>query len=417
MKYKAVAILLFLTGLLVIASTKLAYATTTINYGNRTFTTAFDTTNWNEVWDLTKGDLTLDYTIDQSQMGKPGVWDNVWTEVGLRTEGASNWNPGLWATYQGSCGGWMASGVGDVTPSPGGLSLHDKFDLQATGGHGEGDYDLLNPNGPVQVPLIGSGNNYGIWFDRDTLDPWQSVAPGAVDGGTFNTLGIYHVVITYHELNPGLGSMFATINGISAGFYASPPDWIFPPDYYPAGLSFKGNMSRMQVFAGIWAPDATYGYIVIHDLTVTGEPGVSNPLIVDFTYTPPSVAVGYAVHFTDTSHGGSTPYQSWAWDLDGDGLTDDSTLQNPTWSFLAPGDYNVKLTVTDNIGDGCCVRSVTKTIHVTATPVGGNWNPITMQVMQTNLLQLATPWIAIAAIAVATITAISLRMRRKVRHP
>jgi PKD repeat protein len=425
LKYKTVVTLLFLTGLLVITSTKNAYATTTtINYGNRTFATPFDATNWNDVWDLTKSDLTLDYTIDQSHMGKPGVWDNVWTEVGLRTEGASNYNPGLWNTYQGSCGGWMSSGVGDVTPSPGGLSLHDKFNLDASGGRGEGDYDLLNPLGPVQSPPIGSGNNYGIWFDRDTVDPWQDDDPltpppggsavswGVHNGGTYNTGGIYHVIIQYHALSAGLGSMFATINGIPTGFYIT---WHGgAPDYYPAGLSFKGNMSRLQVFAGIWAPDATYGYMVIQQLTVTGTLGVSDPLIVDFTY-PPNVAAYYTVQFTDTSHGGSTPYQSWAWDFNGGGT--DSTLQNPTYNFPAPGDYNVKLTVTDNIGDGCCVRSVTKTIHVTATPVGGKWNPITMQTMQPNLLQLATPWIVVAAIAVATITAISLRMRRKVRHP
>jgi len=406
-KYKAVLTLIFLTGLLVIASTRTAYSTTMINYGNRTFTAPFDSTNWNDVWDLTKGDLTLDFTIDQSHMGKPGVWDNIWAEVGLRTEGASNWNPGPWSTYQGNCGGWMSSGVGDVTPSPGGLSLHDKFNLQASGGRGEGDYDLLNPLGPVQVPPIGSGNNYGIWFDRDTLDPWQSVSPGAVDGGTFNTLGIYHVIIHYHALSAGLGSMFATINGIQAGFYAPPPDWIFPPDYYPAGLSFKGNMSRMQLFAGIWAPDATYGYIDIHDLTVTGEPGVSNPLIVDFTYT--QSIPSYKVYFTDTSHGGSTPYASWAWDFNGDAITD-STLQNPIWDFLATGDYNVKLTVTDNIGDGCCVRSVTKKISVGEFPVGGEWAPITMQAIG---LQPLAPWIALMLLAIAIAIAASHRLLKK----
>lgn len=419
-KYKAVVILSFLTGLLVITSTKMAYATMT-NYGNRTFTTPFDTTNWNDVWDLTKGDLTLDYTIDQSHMGKPGVWDNVWTEVGLRTEGASNWNPGLWATYQGSCGGWMASGVGDVTPSPGGLSLHDKFNLGASGGRGEGDYDLLDPLGPVQVPPIGSGNNYGIWFDRDTVDPWQDDDPltpppggsavpwGSHNGGTYNTGGIYHVVIHYHALSAGLGSMFATINGIPTGFYIT---WHGgQPDYYPAGISFKGNMSRMQVFAGIWAPDATYGYIDITNLTVTGVLGVSDPLVVDFTYNPPIVVSPYTVHFTDTSHGGSTPYASWAWDF-GDGTF--STQQNPTHNFLAPGDYNVKLTVTDNIGDGCCVRSVTKKIGASAVPVGGEWTPITMQtITPMNTLQLLGPWIALTLIAVAAAVATYRRLLKK----
>jgi PKD repeat protein len=393
----------------------MAYSTTTINYGTRTFTAPFDVTNWNEVWDLTKGDLTLDYTIDQTLMGIPGVWDNVWTEVGLRTEGASNWNPGPWNTYQGSCGGWMSSGVGDVTMNPttnGTQSMHDKFNLQASGGRGEGDYDCLVPN--TVIAPFGSGNNYGIWFDRDMVDQWQAMGWGMVNGGTYNTTGIYHVIVHYHAINAGLGTMFATVNGIPTGFYIT---WHGgQPDYYPAGISFKGNMSRMQVFAGIWAPTAAYGYMVIQDLTVTGEPGVSNPLIVDFTYTTP-IYVPYTVHFTDTTHGGSTPYKSWAWDFNGDGITD-STLQNPTWNFLTPGDYNVKLTVTDNIGDGCCVRSVTKKISAGAVPVGGEWTPIAMQAtMQTNLLQLAAPWIAIAAIAVATITVFSLRMLRKVRHP
>lgn len=315
----------------------------------------------------------------------------------------------------------MAMGYGDLTPTPNTLSLFEKFNLQASGGRDETDYDCLVPT--AVVPKFGSGSNYGIWFDRDGVDPWQDDDPttpppggsavpwGSHNGQTYNTGGFYDVEIHYHAINAGLGTMFATVNGIPTGFYIVPPGYDnMQPDYYPAGLSFKGNMSRMQLFAGIWAPDATYGHVDILDLTVTGELGVSDPLVVGFTYTPPSVAVGYTIHFTDTTHGGSTPYASRAWDFNGDAITD-STLQNPTWTFLTAGDYNVKLTVTDNIGDGCCVRSLTEKITVTDFPVGGEWTPTALQTVG---LQSIVQWIAVAALAAAITTAVGLRMRRKV---
>ncbi|HUU63119.1 MAG TPA: PKD domain-containing protein [Dehalococcoidia bacterium] len=44
---------------------------------------------------------------------------------------------------------------------------------------------------------------------------------------------------------------------------------------------------------------------------------------------------------------GVPPY-SYAWDLDYDGLFDDSTDQNPTYSWGTAGDYTVELKVTDN---------------------------------------------------------------------
>jgi PKD repeat protein len=362
MKYKLVMTLVFFTGLLVLASTKTAYSVTTIPYGTLTLNTPFYSTSWPEVWDLTKGDLTLEYTIDQTHAGIPGVWDNVWTEVGLRGEGASNFNPGPFGIYQGGCGGWMASGVGDVTQSPGAQTIHDKFDLQASGGRGEVDYDLLDQAGPVQTPPIGSGDNYGIWFDRDSVDQWQAVSPGMVDGGTFNTQGIYHVIVYYHALDAGLGSMFATVNGIPTGFYWDPDgpgplpvDWSFPPHYYPAGISFKGDMRHMQVFAGIWAPSNAYGYTVVTDLTVTGEPGVSDPLTPDFTYIFPQTPT--TIQFTDATHGGMPPY-TYSWNF-GDGAT--STDQNPTHEYASTGVYDVKLTVTPY---RCTPKSVTKTVII-----------------------------------------------------
>jgi len=50
------------------------------------------------------------------------------------------------------------------------------------------------------------------------------------------------------------------------------------------------------------------------------------------------------VNFTDATKGNPT---SWAWDFNNDGVID-STLQNPNYTYTAPGNYTVKLTVTLN---------------------------------------------------------------------
>ena len=255
----------------------------------------------------------------------------------------------------------MNSLYGDLTPSPNMQSLFDKHNLGASGGEGEGDYDCLVP-GTVVSPF-GSGDNYGIWFDRDTVDQWQATYWGAVNGGTYNTGGIYTIVIQYHAINANLGTMFATVNGIQTGFYAA--GWKNQqPDSYPAGLSFKGDMTRMQVFEGIIAPDsgAVYGYTIVHNLTVTGELGISSPLVADFTYNPTVVGVGTSVQFTDTSTGGYLPYSAWSWNF-GDGGT--STAENPSHIYTTAGDYSVKLTVTGHC-PYCGSATVTKKIHVYA---------------------------------------------------
>jgi PKD repeat protein len=398
-------------GLLILAATaKSANSTTVINYGDLTLTPpgvwTVMATHWNDVWDLTKGDLTLSYTIDMTGVTQPAVWDTSYTEVGLRTEGAGDFNPGPFGVYQGGCGGWMTSLYGDLTPSPGALSLFDKHNLGASGGEGEGDYDCLVPT--AVVAPFGSGNNHGIWFDRDTVDPWQDDDPltpppggsavpwGSHNGQTYNTGGIYQIVIQYHAINPNLGSMFATVNGQPTGFY-TPAYHAGVPDYYPAGLSFKGDMTRMQVFAGIIAPDSStlYGFTVIHNLTVTGELGVSSPLVADFTYSPAIVVKGDTVHFTDTSHGGYLPISAWSWDLNGDSVAD-STAQNPSYVYTTAGDYNVELEVTGYC-PYCGSATVTITIHVYATyPVGGEWVPINTVQM---LAQLITSVLAMVAVA------------------
>jgi len=189
------------------------------------------------------------------------------------------------------------------------------------------------------------------------------------NSGRINTGGIYTIEILYHAIDAngngdktddGLGVMFATINGVEQGFYTT---WVSgQPQYYPVGLSFKGDMEHMQVFAGSWAGDPSgwnYGKVYLSDVEVTGYAGTSDPLVADFTYSPDPVFTGDIVQFTDTSHGGMDPY-SYAWDFDNNGVID-STLQNPTHTFTVPGTYSVKLTVNPF---RCVPKTVTKTLTV-----------------------------------------------------
>jgi uncharacterized repeat protein (TIGR01451 family) len=68
-------------------------------------------------------------------------------------------------------------------------------------------------------------------------------------------------------------------------------------------------------------------------------------LNADASANPTEITEGDTVTFTGSATGGVQPYE-WSWDFD-DG-TSDSTMQNPTHQFNNPGQYTVKLTVTDS---------------------------------------------------------------------
>jgi len=238
----------------------------TVNYGNVPLSGGFQSGNFQDKWDLTACPLTLMATVDLT-----GLVDDAdahaWSELGVRQVGGGNFNP----TWQAEGAGvWLATDY-DWTPDTFNpdlpntptLDLDDKLILQKGGGWGEGSYDLpLTPPNPWA--------NHGIWYDRDGVDPSQALMWGSVDGGTYNTGGKYHVVIGLRADSATSGSAYMAINGILQGFYV--PNWhAGPPDLYPAGMTFTGDMTRMQVFYGL------YGYGAVHtvsleDVVVLGCP-------------------------------------------------------------------------------------------------------------------------------------------------
>jgi len=470
MKKIAVMFLFVLLGSLTLAmSTRNVYATTTMNYGNVTLASTYTATHWNDVWDLMSGDLTLSYTVDMT--GVTGV--TPYAEIGIRQIGAGDFNPGPFNTYQGGAGGWMTSLVGNLAPSPGILSLHDKNNLAASGARGEGDYDCLVPT--AVVAPFGSTNNHGIWFDRDSVDPYQdddpltplpggsSVPWGSHNLQTYNTGGIYTIVIQYHAISTTLGTMFATVNGMPTGFY-TPAYHAGPPDFYPAGLSFKGDMTHMQVFAGLWA-GGLFGNVQINSLTVTGNL-LMLPLTVTSPYdtpTPTSGSYPWGTSITasvtspvagpagtqyvctgwtgtgDVSASGTTPSTTftitqassitWTWKtqyyltvktdpsgaatIAGQGWYDAAATAILTAPAFGSGSYRFwgwdvdgtpqgttnPITVTMNAAH-------TATAHYSDSAVGGEWAPI-------STVQLLTPYIAIALAAVAALAAGSWRLFKK----
>jgi hypothetical protein len=186
-------------------------------------------------WDLTRCDLSLSYTLDMSKYYPE--WKNTeWTMVGIGS--------GAWV--------WMTSGAPAAAITyPDRHDIDDKLHLGGMPNKiDESTYDVLYPHTVVNAPIGDPWSNYGIWFDRDGISKTQSEIWGLNPGITFNTGGIYQVNLVYHALNPDLGTVFSTVNGVQSGFYDGWKN--APPDYYPVGMSFSGDLTQVKVFASLW---------------------------------------------------------------------------------------------------------------------------------------------------------------------
>jgi hypothetical protein len=234
-------------------------------YGDVTLSGGFQASHFCNVWDLTASDLVIQFTYDGTGL-VDDTGAHAWAELGVREVGYGDFNP----TYgvEGA-GVWLATDyewvVDTFDPDPVGapnLDLDDKLILQKAGGNGEGDYNLpsIPPN-----PWA----NHAVWFDRDGVDQYQAALWGAIDGVTYNTAGTYDIVITLHATSDTAAEAYMTVNGEPQGFYD--PDWhTGPADLSPAGMTFTGDMSRMQVFYGLYGYGASHT-ISFNDIIVTGK--------------------------------------------------------------------------------------------------------------------------------------------------
>lgn len=263
--------LLTLTLLIVLAlvGTTSAWASdgpTTINYGNMTLTGGYQAGHFSDWWDLTAGDLTLSFTYNANGLVDDlGGSAHAWAELGVRSACYGDFNP-TWMVE--GAGVWLATdydwSANTFDPDPAGaptLDLDDKLILQKGGGMAEGAYNL--PSTPPN-PWA----NHRVWFDRDGVDQWQAQNPLAVDGGTYNTGGTYDIVITLHADNPAAGRAYMTVNGLNQGFETD-GNWN-TMELSPAGMTFSGDMTHLQVFYGLYGYGATHA-VAFNNITVGGQ--------------------------------------------------------------------------------------------------------------------------------------------------
>jgi gliding motility-associated-like protein len=79
---------------------------------------------------------------------------------------------------------------------------------------------------------------------------------------------------------------------------------------------------------------------------------------VNFSGTPTTGCFPLPVQFTDQSLAGSGSISTWEWDF-GDGIS--SSLQNPSHTYTAPGNYNVSLRIKNSNG---CIKTLSKTQYI-----------------------------------------------------
>lgn len=132
----------------------------------------------------------------------------------------------------------------------------------------------------------------------------------------------------------------------------------------------------------VYRESGTYGV----RLTVIGTSGCPSTLLrsgyiraldtatPDFSATPTTGNIPLTVAFVDRTTGSPA---TWAWDLDNDGVTD-STARNPSFTYVEPGVYDVRLTVTSAITG--CPSSIVMPFFVTA--IGPTSNTLSPQILQ-----------------------------------
>lgn len=98
---------------------------------------------------------------------------------------------------------------------------------------------------------------------------------------------------------------------------------------------------------------------IFNTSTFTSIVSVGGPPTANFSASPLSGAPPLTVYFTDSSTGGAT---SWFWDFTNNG-SDDSSVQNPSYTYNSDGVYSVRLRAENAFGS----NEITKTNYITVT--------------------------------------------------
>ncbi|HPS01747.1 MAG TPA: PKD domain-containing protein [Candidatus Sumerlaeota bacterium] len=151
----------------------------------------------------------------------------------------------------------------------------------------------------------------------------------------------------------------------------------YPPVYTPSPWSSGSSISHwINTLSGSPVMKHAIGYGVAvrtyapFELKALADLGYTLPVVVvtpvaNFKSNLQSGVVPLTVSFTDLSTNQPT---SWAWDFQDDGVVD-STSQNPTFTYSAPGVYSVRLTVRNTAGSDSLQKQNLVTVVKPTQPV------------------------------------------------
>jgi len=254
-----------------------------IPYPDRKLSPGVGSTHFNDVWDLTACsslrqvtgcDLELRCTVDLSGVTTAGQDNQMWTEVGLREQGAKDFNPGLYQVQPGGKGVWLLAWAVDLQPDPTAFNTNDNIVIQSSGGLGQGQYDIRDCSKPAIGPSSKTTAGFGFRFDRDDADAAHKAHPLAAKSKSYDTGGVYTARLCFRSFSATSGAVCGQVNGLSQGLNVSTKSGTMP-DFYPAGVSFAGDMTAMQVFVGFARHNSGAGVVELRDLRVVGCPAAS----------------------------------------------------------------------------------------------------------------------------------------------
>ncbi len=202
-------------------------------------------------------------------------------------------------------------------------------------------------------------NRITVEFDLYILDSWDAdeVWNFSIDGNSIiNTSFSTFNNQAYPDNLPASNPPASGVSLVTEFGWTSGSHWEDAVYHITKTIEHTGS-SLLLSFAGSnlqGIDDESWG---IDNILIT----YSDQPIPDFSVSEHSGQLPFTVDFTDTSQPGLAPITSWAWDFDSNGSID-SNLQNPSWTYTQPGNYDVTLTV----GDGTNTVSGTKEniIHV-----------------------------------------------------
>ena len=279
--------------------------------GLHTYTTAgtFRVT-LNNVFSSCNGSITQDVTVVNPPTAAftgtniAGCKAPLTTTFTDQSVGATSW---LWNFGDGS-----QSTIQNPTHT---YNTYGSFNVSLTASSAGGCSNSVTKNAYVNItkPIVSIPTLPGYGCAPFTFNP--SISVTAVDG------------VASYSWDFGNGFTF---NGIS------PPSQIYGAGTYTVSLTITTNGGCTATTSGI-----------VKVGTVQPTPA--------FTAVPTSVCVNDNVKFTDQSTGGAN---QWLWNF-GDGNS--STTQNPSYAYLKPGTYDIKLTAYNN----GCFQAITKPAYVT----------------------------------------------------